>query len=378
MNDPYPVNWHRDKTLFTPGPLTTSLKVKHAMLHDAGSWHYEFHEIVKEIQDKLMEVANLDRKRDGFEIVLLQGSGTYGVESVLASAIPEFGKLLIHSNGAYGERMMAMAKALKIDHLVYRTGEDEPPDPEQIDKLLEADKDITHVAVVHCETTTGIINPIEAIGKIVRKNQRQYIVDAMSSFGAIEIDFHKCFIDYLISSPNKCFEGVPGFAFVFLKRECLEANRGQQRSLSLDLLHQLEYFEAKGQFRYTPPTHCILAFQQALVEFEQEGGVAGREARYRRNHKVLIEGMKDLGFVPFLKPELQGYMITTFHFPKHPNFEFSQFYKLLSDQGMLIYPGKLTDTECFRIGNVGRIFEHDMRQLLQSIEYALKEMEITL
>lgn len=378
MNDPYPVNWHRDKTLFTPGPLTTSLKVKQAMIHDAGSWHYEFHDVVRGIQEKLLEIANLDRNRDGFEIVLIQGSGTYGVESVLASAIPENGKLLIHSNGAYGERMMAMAKALKIDHLVYRTGEDELPDPDQIDKLLEADQDITHVAIIHCETTTGIINPIEAVGKIVRKHQRQYIVDAMSSFGAIEIDFQKCFIDYLISSPNKCLEGVPGFAFVFLKRECLEANRGQQRSLSLDLLHQLEYFEAKGQFRYTPPTHTILAFQQALIEFDQEGGVAGREARYRKNHETLIEGMKALGFVPFLKPELQGYMITTFHFPKHPNFEFNKLYKLLSDQGMLIYPGKLTDTECFRIGNVGRIFEHDIRQLLQSIEYALKEMDITL
>lgn len=378
MNDPYSTSWHRDKTLFTPGPLTTSLSVKHAMLHDAGSWHYEFHKIVKSIQARLLTIAGVTREKDGFEVVLLQGSGTFGVESVFASAVPSDGKVLVLSNGAYGERMIAMLKLMKIDHAVYRTAEHEPPAASEVDNILAGDPAITHVAAVHCETTTGILNPIHEIGQVVHQHKRHYIVDAMSSFGALPINFQEGCIDYLISSPNKCLEGVPGFTYVLLRRALLEANRGHQRSLSLDLLHQMEYFDAKTQFRYTPPTHTLLAFHQALNEFDEEGGLAGRENRYRRNHAVLMEEMANLGIRPYLDPALQSPIITSFHFPDDPAFDFTKFYMGLSDQGMIIYPGKLTETECFRIGNIGRIFEHDIRQLALAIRRTLTDMGVSL
>ncbi len=378
MNDPYSTSWHRDKTLFTPGPLTTSLSVKQAMLHDAGSWHYEFHKVVNSIRDRLLAIAGVEREKDGYEVVLLQGSGTYGVEATLASAVPETGKVLVLSNGAYGERIIAMLRLMKVDFDVIRTAEDVPPDPSAVENTLRQNPDLTHVIMVHCETTTGIMNPIHEVGRIVREQGRQFIVDAMSSFGALPISFQDGCIDYLISSPNKCLEGVPGFTYVILRRALLEANRGHQRSLSMDLLHQMEYFEQKGQFRYTPPTHTLLAFHQALLEFEEEGGLPGREKRYRHNHAVLMEEMTRLGFRAHLDPSIQSPIITSFHFPDDPAFEFKKFYMLLSDQGMIIYPGKLTDTECFRIGNIGRIFEHDIRQLALAIERALKIMGVTL
>lgn len=378
MNEPYEICWHRDKTLFTPGPLTTSLSVKQAMLRDAGSWHYEFHVVVNSIRDRLLGIAGVSRETDGYEVVLLQGSGTFGVESVFASCVPMNGKVLVISNGAYGERMLAMLKLMRIEQDVLRTAENESPTPEMVENRLKADPGITHVAVVHCETTTGILNPIHEIGEVVQRNGRQYIVDAMSSFGAFPIHFQRGGIDYLISSPNKCLEGVPGFTYVILRRALLEANRGHQRSLSLDLLHQMEYFEQKNQFRYTPPTHTLLAFHQALLEFEAEGGIEGRERRYRRNHAVLMEEMERIGFRPYLDGRNQSPIITAFYFPGDKKFEFKEFYRLLSDQGMIIYPGKLTVTECFRIGNIGRIFEHDIRQLVQAIKRALDQMGVSL
>ena len=266
---------------------------------------------------------------------------------------------------------------LSRDRLVsLRTALDTPNDAAALDRKLAADKSITHVAVVHCETTTGILNPIKEIGRVVKKHRRTYVIDAMSSFGAIPIDFEAAGIDYLISSANKCLEGVPGFSLVIARRAALLACEGYARSLSLDLLEQLKGFERNGQFRYTPPTHAILAFQQALNEFEQEGGVAGRAGRYRRNHSVLVEGMKQIGFRPCLPPEVQSYIITAFHYPDDPKFSFHEFYRRLSDRGFIIYPGKLTQANCFRIGSIGRIFEADIRGLLAAIRETIVELGI--
>lgn len=376
MNEPYSINWHRDKILFTPGPLTTSLSVKTAMLRDAGSWHYEFHSIVRNLISNLLEIAQVSRKDGEYDAILMQGSGTFAVEAVMASAIPPNGGLLIVSNGAYGERMIAMADTMGIQYNFLRFPENAQPDPGAIDTFLSEHPSVSHVAVVHCETTTGILNPIDEIGQIVNKHHRHYIVDAMSSFGALPIDPVASHIHYLISSPNKCLEGVPGFAFVIAHRKSLEANAGNQRSLSLNLLHQLEYFKKTSQFRYTPPTHSLLAFDQALKEFAEEGGAPARLRRYQNNHKALISGMEAIGFTPYLDPAVQSPIITSFPYPKHPNFDFNTLYKTLSDQGMLIYPGKLTETECFRIGSIGRIFEHDIRQLVQTIAFALNQMDV--
>jgi 2-aminoethylphosphonate-pyruvate transaminase len=228
--------------------------------------------------------------------------------------------------------------------------------------------------MVHCETTTGILNPVSAVGEVVRRHRRSFIVDAMSSFGAIPLHILRDGIDYLISSPNKCLEGVPGFSFVFCRGAALRACEGFARSLSLDLLAQLKGFEKNGQFRYTPPTHTILAFQQAMKELETEGGVAVRGARYQRLHQILVEGMKRLGFRPYLDPRVQSYIITAFHFPEGPRFSFDEFYRRLSDRGFLIYPGKISQADTFRIGSIGRLFEADMQGLLGAIAEATAEM----
>jgi 2-aminoethylphosphonate-pyruvate transaminase len=363
----------RDKLLFTPGPATTSQSVKEAMLHDVGSWHSDFNAIVADVRERLLALAGVSRE-DGYECILMQGSGTFGVEAVISSVVPRDGKLLVLANGAYGERILRMTGPAAIDAVPLRHPHDTATVPNDVAAVLAADSSITHVAIVHCETTTGIMNPIEEIGRIVRDAGRSYIVDAMSSFGAMPIGIQSCGIDYLVSSANKCLEGVPGLSFIIARRAALEATEGSARSLSLDILGQLRNFEATGLFRFTPPTHVILALRQAIAELEQEGGVAARASRYRHNHKVLVEGMCAMGFKPYLRPELQGYTITAFHFPNNPNFDFDRFYSMLADWGMIIYPGKLTDVACFRIGSIGRIFEPDVRQLLNAIRESMREL----
>ena len=376
MRENYPLELPpaRDKLLFTPGPLTTSLSVKQAMLRDAGSWHSDFNAVVQEIRERLLELAGVDPKGGEYVSVLMQGSGTFGVEAILATVLPPGGKLLVLVNGAYGERIVAMCACLKIEVEVLRTIEDTPPDPDQVDRVLAKDSSITHVAIVHCETTTGILNPLEAVAEVVDRRRRSLIVDAMSSFGAIPIDLKTTRIDYLVSSANKCLEGVPGFCFVIARRAALESSAGFARSLSLDLLAQLRGFEANGQFRYTPPTHAILAFQQALKELAWEGGVRARGARYAANHQALIGGMKALGFRPYLASEVQSFIITAFWSPCDQAFTFPELYRRLSDCGMVIYPGKLTRVDTFRIGTIGRVFPPDLVQLVHAMEDALRAM----
>lgn len=367
----------RDRLLFTPGPLTTSSSVKEAMLHDAGSWHWEFNTKVGQIRERLLGVAAVSRQ-GGWEAVLLQGSGTFGVEAVFQTCVPPEGKVAVLSNGAYGERMVLMLQHARIAHVVLRTTEDTPGDPQALDTLLQQDPAITHVAVVHCETTTGILNDIAAIGAVTRRHGKVYVVDAMSSFGAVPIDFEGAGIDFLISSANKCIEGVPGFSFVLCRRARLLASEGWARNLSMNLLDQLRGFEKNGQFRYTPPTHAILAFEQALNELDLEGGVTGRAARYRRNHEVLLAGMRRLGFQSYLPAAVQSYIITSFLFPKDSRFTFADFYRRVAEKGYILYPGKISQADTFRIGNIGRLFESDMRSVVYAIGEAVEEMGVTL
>jgi 2-aminoethylphosphonate-pyruvate transaminase len=247
-----------------------------------------------------------------------------------------------------------------------------------IEAWLEQDASITHVAVVHCETTTGIFNPVKEIGAVVKSHGRQYFVDAMSSFGAVPLNLAEAGIDYLVSSANKCIEGVPGFSFAIARKESLLATRGYARSLSLDLLAQWEDLEKSGQFRYTPPTHAMLAFHQALLELEGEGGPEGRATRYQANYETILTGMFRLGFDAYLKPKNRGYIITSFLYPTHPKFDFRTFYELLNEKGYVIYPGKLSAVDCFRIGHVGRIDPTDAHGLLAAIAATLDEMEVTI
>ncbi len=365
----------KDKALFTPGPLTTSATSKLAMLRDLGSRDTEFILTVQEIRHRLVELGN---GADEYTAIMMQGSGTFGIEATLSSVIPPDGKLLILINGAYGQRMLKIADIHGIEKLPLNFLEDTIPELCQLDTALQNDPQITHVAVVHCETTTGIINPIDAYGDVVKRHNRVYIVDAMSSFGAYPIDLKTCNIDFLVSSSNKCIEGVPGFSFILARKDALEKTQGFARSLSLDLHAQWKGLEVDGQFRFTPPVHAILAFRQALIELEIEGGVPARGARYCQNYDLTLSGMQKMGFQAYLKPEHRGYIITSFHYPQHPNFDFQKFYARLSQKGYVIYPGKLSHADCFRIGHVGRLGIADVRALLAAIAETLLEMDIHL
>jgi 2-aminoethylphosphonate-pyruvate transaminase len=346
-----------DKLLFTPGPLTTSATVKSAMLHDAGSRDREFLGIVRSIRERLLAIGG----GGDYECVLMQGSGTFAIESVISSVIPRDGRLLVLVNGAYGRRIAQMARVHGIEVETLETEENRRIPVESIAERF------SHVAVVHCETTTGILNPIEEIGALVARAGASFIVDAMSSFGAIPVNLARVRADFLVSSANKCIEGVPGFGFVLARRSALMAAEGRARTLSLDLHAQWAGLENHGQFRFTPPTHVLLAFHQALIELEAEGGVDGRAARYRRNHEALVKGMGALGFVPYLKAEDQSYIITTYRYPEDSSFRFEDFYTRLSEMGFIIYPGKLGKEACFRIGTIGRLGVREIEELLSAI-----------
>ena len=358
--------------LFTPGPLSTSLTVKEAMLKDMGSRDHVFIDAVKDIRNGLLQLAHVS-KVDGYECVIIQGSGTFAVESVISSVVGEKDKLLILANGAYGERIVKMAVIHRLNHEVLRFDEDTVVTPEATETFLKEHPGITHVACIHSETTTGLFNPVAEIGAVCKKYGKVFIVDAMSSFGGVAMDMRSMQIDFLVSSSNKCIEGVPGFAFALCKRSELEKTKGQARSLSLDLYDQWAGLEASGQFRFTPPTLSLMAFRQAMKELEEEGGIPAREQRYKANKQTLDEGMTALGFKQYLKPEIQGHIISSFLYPSDPGFNFELFYEKLNKRGFVIYPGKLSKANAFRIGNIGQIFPDDVKALLAAIEEVLKE-----
>lgn len=363
--------------LFTPGPLSTSLTVKQSMLKDMGSRDHEFIDAVKDIRNGLLHLAKVS-KEDGYESVIIQGSGTFAVESVVSSVVGEKNKLLVLANGAYGERIAKMAGMHKLNYEVLRFDEDTVVTPEATAQFLQQHPDISHVAGIHSETTTGLFNPVEAIGAVCKKYGKVFIVDAMSSFGGVAMDMKAMQIDFLVSSSNKCIEGVPGFAFALCRRTELEKAKGQARSLSLDLFDQWAGLEASGQFRFTPPTLSLMAFRQAMRELEEEGGIPARELRYKTNKQVLDEGMEALGFKPYLKPEIQGHIISSFLYPADPAFNFERFYDKLNKRGFIIYPGKLSKANAFRIGNIGQIFPDDVKALLAGIKEVLEEENVSM
>ncbi|GAP22147.1 2-aminoethylphosphonate--pyruvate transaminase [Leptolinea tardivitalis] len=370
------MNTWKDKALFTPGPLTTSRTVKQSMLCDMGSRDVEFIQMVKEIRKRLVQLGGCSEEK--YTSIIMQGSGTFGVESVLSSIIPANGKLLVLVNGAYGERMVQIAQMHHINVVIQQCPENQIPDVLFLKENLDSDPEITHVAVVHCETTTGIINPIKEIGSVVKNHDCIYIVDAMSSFGAYTIPVEAWGIDFLVSSSNKCIEGVPGFSFILARKDVLISSKGSSRSLALDLLAQWEGLEKNGQFRFTPPIQVIRAFHQALVELDEEGGCEARGERYRKNYEMTLREMQKMGFIPYLDPDNRGYIITSFRYPTHSNFSFLTFYQKLSDKGCVIYPGKLSHADCFRIGHIGRLDESDVFMLISAIKETLAEMDIEL
>ena len=358
--------------LFTPGPLTTSESVKLAMLRDAGSRDSEFISIVRRIREKLLLVAGAGS--EAYEAIPLQGSGTFGIEAVLSSCVPEAGRLLVAVNGAYGRRMVDIAQRLRIPVTQLDGPEHLPIDVAEFERALAAERGITHVGLIHCETSTGIINPVEALGAAAQRVGATSIVDAMSSFGAIDLDLLKANAAFLVSSANKCLEGVPGFSFVLARRADLLSSEGIARSVVLDLPSQWRGLERDGQFRFTPPTHALLAFHQALQEFDAEGGITGRAARYAANRATLRRGMNELGFQEYLAPEHQSYIITSYRYPDARPFDFEAFYSALGVRGFTIYPGKVRGANCFRIGTIGRLFPQDFKALTVAAREVLAEL----
>ncbi len=366
----------KDKLLFTPGPLTTSRTVKESGLSDLGSRDPEFIGQIRQIRCNLLQLAHAEAPE--YEAIIMQGSGTFGIEATISSALPVNGLLLNIINGAYGRRISQIARIHSIPLIELNYEENQIPDLKEIGNLLQSNPEISHVSVIHGETTTGLLNPIAEIGQIVSRFKKAYIVDAMSTFGAYDIDLRELNISFLISSSNKCIQGIPGFSYVLAERGELEKCRNQSRSLSLDLYDQWKGLNSNGQFRFTPPVQALMAFSTAMKELEEEGGIRGRASRYSMNNRVLIDGMKELGFQLYLPDALRSYIITSFLYPSHPNFVFETFYSGLNEKGFVIYPGKLSKTDCFRIGNIGQINPSDIQSLVQAIEEVLKDMNIKL
>ena len=356
--------------LLTPGPLTTTETVKKEMMFDHCTWDDDYKVITQQIRAKLLELAQVSEEE--YTAILMQGSGTFGVESVLTSVIGEDEKLLICANGAYGERMEDIAKHAKISYMIYNERYDRVPDAGKVAEILDENPDITHVSMVHSETTSGILNDIESVAKVVKEKGRTMIVDAMSSFAGVEIPVADWGIDFIISSANKCIQGVPGFSFIIANIEKLEASKGKARSLSLDLYDQWMTMKKDGKWRFTSPTHVVLAFAQALKELEAEGGISARHQRYAENNQLLIQKMAELGIRPYIDGEHQGPIITTFFYPENKNFSFAEMYQYIKERGYAIYPGKVTEADTFRIGNIGEIYKEDILKVSELIKEFLE------
>jgi len=362
------------KLLFTPGPLSTTSTVKRAMLRDVGSRDAEFLAAVREIRQELLAVGGV--KEPEYTAIPLQGSGTFAVEAMLGTAVPREGLLLVAVNGAYGRRMVQIAERLRISCEAVEYPENQPVEVERLSQVLTSGQHFTHLACVHCETTTGLLNPIEDLGRLRDQFGFGFLVDAMSSFGGIPLNVAAARIDFLVSSANKCLQGVPGFGFALARREALEGCAGCARSFSLDLLAQWRGLETDGQFRFTPPTHALLAFRQALRELADEGGVPARYARYAANQQELVRGMRALGFKTYLEDQVQGPIITSFLYPPSPAFDFERFYGGLGQRGFVIYPGKLSQAAAFRMGTIGNLGVAEIRALLAAVRAVLTEMGV--
>lgn len=358
--------------LLTPGPLSTSKEVRAALLYDMCTWDNEFTSLTQKVRAEIC--ALMGQGAANYTCVLMQGSGTFSVEAVLGT-LPENAKLLILANGHYGLRMGKIATCLKIEHTLIDFGEDSAVNMQQIAEILEKDPAITHVAMVHVETSTGILNPAKEVGELVKKAGKIYILDAMSSFGGLGDDFSEIKADFVIASSNKCLQGIPGIGYILAKPETLESCKGNARSLSLDLYAQWREMEDKnGKWRYTAPTHVLRALNVALAQLEEEGGPKGRHARLQKNQKLLVRGMRELGFETLLPDELHSPVITTFYYHPQPGFTFEKFYNSLKKRGFIIYPGKITRADTFRLGNIGHVYEKDIHTLLKAIKEALREI----
>jgi 2-aminoethylphosphonate-pyruvate transaminase len=362
-----------DPILLTPGPLTTSAQTKSAMLADWGSWDGSFNAMTASVCSDLVAIVDA---RSEHVCVPLQGSGTFAVEAALGTLVPRSGKVLVPDNGSYCKRIVRILGYLGREAVVLAHGEQEPADPGRIDAALAADPNITHVAQVHCETGTGILNPLAEIAAVVARHGRGLVIDAMSSYGAIPIDARSIRFDALVAASGKCLEGVPGIGFIIARRTTLERSAGNSGSLAMDLLDQWTYMQKTGQWRFTPPTHVVAALRAAIDQYQVQGGLPARLARYTENCTTLVSGMRALGFKTFLPDNLQAPIIVTFHSPPDPAYDFTQFYRRVRDLGFILYPGKLTAVDTFRVGCIGAIGADALRRAVTAVADALREMGV--
>jgi 2-aminoethylphosphonate-pyruvate transaminase len=363
----------RDPILLTPGPLTTSPATKAAMLHDWGSWDSTFNVVTARVRERLTGILAAAATH---VCVPMQGSGTFSIEAAVNTLVPRDGHVLVLVNGAYGKRMARLTEMMGRKLTAFETAEDTPTTAADVSRLLDRDASITHVGLIHCETSTGILNPLPEIADAVAERGKSLIVDAMSSFGAIAIDARKIAFDALVAASGKCIEGPPGMGFVFVRKSVLERCAGRSTSLSLDLHDQWTYMERTMQWRYTPPTHIVVALDAALEQYAAAGGQPARLARYTANYERLVAGMNEMGFRAFLDPKIQAPIIVTFHAPADPKYSFKEFYERVRDKGFILYPGKLTQIETFRVGCIGAIGPAEMRDAVGAMREALREMGI--
>lgn len=364
----------RDKILLTPGPLTTTLRTKLAMLKDWGSWDADFNAVTASVRSSLL---NIIHGHDSHVVVPLQGSGTFSVEAAVATVVPQDGHVLVLDNGAYCKRAAKLATLMGRKCTLMPFDEAAQVSPLALADKLEQDGSITHVILIHCETGAGVLNPLQEIADVCKAHGKGLIVDAMSSFAALEIDARKVTFDALVAASGKCLEGVPGMGFVFIRKAILEGCAGRSQSLAMDLYDQYAYMEKTTQWRFTPPTHVVVALAEAIAQFEEEGGQPARLARYTSNYNTLITGMAKLGFKPFLDPAIQAPIIVTFHAPLDTRYDFKAFYMAARERGFVLYPGKLTQVETFRVGCIGAIGPREIEQAVQAIAGALQDMGIT-
>ena len=356
-----------------PGPLTTTLRTKLAMLKDWGSWDTDFNELTAGVRSRLLDIVH---GHDTHVVVPLQGSGTFSVEAAVATLVPRDGHVLVPDNGAYCKRAARLSQMMGRKATLMPVAEESPVSAAAVEAQLEADPGITHVILIHCETGTGVENPLQAVAEVCQRRGKGLIVDAMSSFAALPIDARSTRFDALVAASGKCLEGVPGMGFVFIRKAVLDACAGNSQSLAMDLHDQHVYMGKTGQWRFTPPTHVVAALSEAITQFVEEGGQPARLARYADNCRTLVDGMAALRFRPFLKPEVQAPIIVTFHAPAHPAYDFKRFYEGAKARGFMLYPGKLTQVETFRVGCIGAIGRNEMRQAVEAVADTLREMGI--
>jgi len=358
--------------LLNPGPATTTDTVKNSLLvPDICPREKEFGELMKRVMKKLVDVIHGGPE---YTSVIFTGSGTAAIEACITSVVPHDKKIFIINNGAYGKRMVQIAKINKIDCIHYEEAVNKEINLNSIESFLKQNKrEISHLAIVHHETTTGMLNPVNEICKISNSFGIECIVDAMSSYAGIPINIKEMNADFLISSSNKCIQGMAGLSFVISRVSSLDKlNNIPPRSLYLDLLGQFQSLKKTNQMRFTPAVQIFYALEQALNEYFEETAIR-RYERYKNSYDVLIRGLKDLGFKLYLPDHLHSKLLTTIYEPTNSAYSFNEMHDYLYEKGYTIYPGKCNNENTFRIANIGQIDQTDIIGFIEKLEaYLIK------